>query len=185
MLARGRGFTAVALLTLALGIGVNTAIFSVVNAVLLKPLPYPDSARLVMIWATGPSGTLWAASGPDFVDWKQQNQVFDGMAGFTPTGAALTAKSGALHLQGFEVSPEVFQLLGVKPFIGRNFSTDETRPGQDSVILLSYSLWQRAFGGDRSAVGSKVILNDGTYLIAGVMPRDLTFPDVWGHQPEF
>ncbi len=180
MLAKNPSFTAVALLTLALGIGVNTAIFSVVNAVLLKPLPYPDATRLVTIWETEPSGpgNLCPDTGPDFQDWKGQNKVFDSMAAVTITGATLTGTSEPLQLQGFEVSPEIFNLLGAAPAIGRNFTADETQPGHDSVVILSYGLWQRAFGGERSAVGGKITLNGRPYIMCGVMPRNFEFPHI-------
>ncbi len=145
MLAKNPGFAAVAVITLALGIGVNTAIFSVVNAVVFRPLPYPDAARLVTVWETEPSGpgNLYPNTGPDFVDWKAQNKVFDQMAAVTITGATLTGTSEPLQLQGFEVSPEVFGLFGAAPLLGRNFTDDETQPGKDSVVILSHGLVQR------------------------------------------
>ncbi len=187
MMAKSPGFTAVALITLALGIGVNTAIFSVVNAVVLKPLPYPDATRLVTIWVTEPSGpgNLYPDSGPDFVDYKAQNKVFDGMAAVTITSATLTGTAEPLQLEGFEVSPEIFPLLGATPFLGRNFTDDETQTGHDGVVILSHGLWQRAFGGDRSVVGTKIMLDGRPMIVAGVMPRDFQFPHIWGTKPEF
>lgn len=187
ILAKNLGFTAVAVLTLALGIGANTAIFSVVNAVILRPLPYPDSSRLVTVWLTEPSGpgNLYPNTGPDFVDWKAQNQVFDVMAGISITGAALTGTSEPRQLQGFEVSPEVFPLLGAAPAIGRNFTDDETQPGNNGVVILSYGLWQSAFGGRDDAVGTKINLDGRPYLIVGVMPRRFEFPHIWGTKPEY
>jgi len=187
MMAKSPGFTAVALITLALGIGVNTAIFSVVNAVVLKPLPYPDATRLVTVWVTEPSGpgNLYPDTGPDFVDYKAQNKVFDGMAAVTPIGATLTGTAEPLQLQGFEVSPEIFPLLGAAPFLGRNFTADETKTGHDSVVILSHGLWERAFGGDRSVVGTKITLDGRPMIVAGVMPRDFQFPHIWGTKPEF
>ncbi len=187
MLARNPGFTAVAVLTLALGIGANTAIFSVVNAVLLRPLPYPDSARIVTIGETEPSGPgqIFPDTGPDFVDWKAQNRVFDNMGAIFVSSAALTGAAEPLQLQGFEVSPEIFQLLGAQPILGRNFTDDETQPGHDGVVILSYGLWERAFGGRSEIVGSKTTLNSRPYLIVGVMPRDFQFPHIWGNEPEY
>ena len=187
MLAKNPGFTAIAIVTLALGIGANTAIFSVVNAVILRPLPYPDSARLVTIWVTEPSGpgNLYPDTGPDLVDWKAQNQVFDAMAGVTVTGAALTGTSEPLQLQGFEVSPDVFSLLGASPVLGRNFTAEETQPGHDGVVILSYGLWQRAFGGEASVVGSKITLDGRPDVVVGVMSRDFQFPRIWGNKPEY
>jgi putative ABC transport system permease protein len=187
MLAKSPGFTVVAVLTLALGIGANAAIFSVVNAVLLRPLPYPDSARLVTIWETEPSGPgqLFPNTGPDFVDWKAQNRVFDDMGAIFTGSAALTGIAEPLQLQGFEVSPEVFQLLGAQPLLGRNFTADETEPGHDGVVILSYGLWQRAFGGQAAVVGSKISMNGRPYVVVGVMPPEFQFPHIWGTKPEY
>jgi putative ABC transport system permease protein len=187
MLAKNPGFTVVALLTLALGIGVNTAIFSVVNAVLLKPLPYPDAGRLVTIWETEPSGpgNLYPDTGPDFVDWRAQNKVFDIMAAVTVTGATLTGTSEPLQLEGFEVSPEIFPLLGASPALGRNFTDDETQTGHRDVVIFSYGLWQRAFGAKTGVVGSKITMDGRSFVVAGVMPRNFEFPHIWGVKPEF
>ena len=187
ILWKNPGFTAVAVVTLALGIGANTAIFSVVNAVLLRPLPYPDSARIVTIGDTEPSrpGQVFPATGPDFVDWKAQNTVFDEMGAVFVSSAALTGIAEPLQLQGFEVSPEIFQLLGTQPVLGRNFTADETQPGHDSVVILSYGLWQRAFGGQAAIVGSKITLNSRPYLVVGIMPREFEFPQFWGNKAEY
>jgi putative ABC transport system permease protein len=187
MLTKSPGFTGVAVLTLALGIGANTAIFSLVNAIILRPLPYPDSDRLVTIWVTEPSGpgNLYPDTGPDFVDWKAQNQVFDGMGAITTTSATLTGTSEPLQLQGFEVSPETLDLLGARPLMGRSFSAAETQSGHDNVVILSYGLWHRAFGGESRVVGSKIIMNDRPYVVVGIMPRDFQFPHIWGNKPEF
>src|SRR6516165_11495218 len=183
MLAKNPGFTVVAMLTLALGIGANTAIFSVVNAVILRPLPYPDSARLVTIWETEPSGpgNLYPDTGPDYVDWKAQNRVFDNMGAIFIAGATLTGTSEPLQLQGFEVSPETLELLGAGLCIGRSFTADETQPGHDAVVILSYGLWQRAFGGQASVVGIKITMNGRPYTVIGVLQRDFQFPHIWGH----
>jgi putative ABC transport system permease protein len=187
MLLKNPGFTAVAVLTLALGIGANTAIFSVVNAIVLRPLPYPDSDRLVTIWVTEPSGpgNLYPDTGPDFVDWKAQNEVFDIMGAVTTTGAALTGTSEPLQLQGFEVSPEIFDFLGARPLMGRNFNGAETQSGHDNVVILSYGLWQRAFGGESRVVGSKITMGGRPYFVVGIMPREFQFPHIWGNKPEF
>jgi len=187
MLAKNPGFTAVAILTLALGIGANTAIFSVLNAVILRPLPYPNSNRIVTIWVTEPSGpgNLYPDTGPDYVDWKAQNQVFDTMGGVFVTGASLTGTSEPLQLQGFEISPEIMDVLGGHPILGRNFTADETVSGHDNVVILSYGLWQRAFGGEASVLGTKITLDGRPYTVSGVTPRDFEFPHIWGNKPEY
>lgn len=180
-LRRNPGFTAVAVLTLALGIGANTAVFTVVNAVLLRPLPYKNPGQLVTIRITEPQahGNLYLASGPDFQDWRKQNRVFEDMAAGTVSSAALTSGSEPLHLQGFEVSPRVFRVLGISPLIGRTFSQDETQPGRDQVVILSYGLWQRAFGGEQGIIGKKIVLGAKPYDVIGIMPRSLKFPNLW------
>lgn len=187
VLAKSPGFTAVAVLTLALGIGANTAIFSVVNAIILRPLPYPHSDRIVTIWETEPSGpgNLYPNTGPDFVYWKAENQVFDTMGAVFVTSAALTGTSEPLQIQGFEVSPEVLTLLGARPVLGRNFAPDETETGHDSEVILSYGLWQRAFGGQAGILGSKISLEGRPYTVTGVMLRDFQFPHIWGNKPEY
>ena len=187
MLAKNPGFTAVAVLTLALGIGANSAIFSLVNAVVLRPLPYPDADRLVTIWVTEPSGpgNLYPDTGPDFLDWKAQNHVFDVMGAVTVTGTTLTGTSEPLQLQGFEVSPETLDFLGARPIMGRNFTAAETESGRDNVVILSYGLWQRAFGGQSAVLGSKITMGDRPYVVVGIMSRDFQFPHIWGNRPEF
>jgi putative ABC transport system permease protein len=186
-LIKNPGFTAVAVLTLALGIGANTAIFSVVNAVLLKPLPYADSDRLAVIWETEPSAPegLFPDTAPDFKDWQVQNHVFEGMSAITIASATLTGSGEPLQLRGLSVSPNTFQLLGVQPQLGRSFSPDEGPTGHNHVVLLSYGLWQSAFGGQKNIVGSNVMLDGEAYDVAGVMPKDFRFPTVWGRNPQF
>jgi len=187
MLAKNPGFTAVAVLTLALGIGANTAIFSVVNAVLLKPLPYADPDRLAVIWVTEPSapGGLFPDTGPDFKDWQAQNHVFEGISAITVDGGTLTGSGEPLQLRGLSVSPNVFQLLGVQPLLGRSFSADEGPTGHNHVVILSYGLWQSAFGGQKNIVGSKITLDGEAYDVVGVMLKDLKFPAIWGRNPQF
>jgi putative ABC transport system permease protein len=187
MLGKDPSFTVVAVLTLALGIGANAAIFSVVNAVILRPLPYPQSDRLVTIWETEPSGPggLFPNTGPDYVDWKAQNQVFDTMGAVFVASATLTGTSEPLQIQGFEVTPEILDLLGAGPALGRNFTADETQSGHDSEVILSYSLWKRSFGGEAGVLGSKITLDGRPYSLTGVMPRDFQFPHIWGNKPEY
>ena len=187
MLAKNPGFTAVAILTLAIGIGANTAIFSVVNAVLLKPLPYADPDRLAVIWETEPSapGGLFPDTGPDFQDWQAQNHVFEGIAAVTVDSGTLTGFGEPLQLRGLSISPNTFQLLGVQPLLGRTFLPDEGPSGNNHVVLLSYGLWQSAFGGRKDIVGSKITLDGEADTVVGVMPSDLKFPTVWSRNPQF
>jgi len=187
MLIKNPGFTAVAVLTLALGIGANTAIFSVVNAVLLKPLPYTDSDRLAVIWVTEPSAPegLFPDTAPDFRDWQAQNQAFEGMSAITIAGATLTGAGEPLQLRGLSVSPNTFQLLRMQPLLGRSFSPDEGPTGHNHVVILSYGLWQSALGGQKNIVGNKITLDGEAYDVAGVMPKDLRFPNLWGRAPQF
>ena len=179
------GFTIVAVIALALGIGANTAIFSVVNTVLLRPLPYKDPERLVMVWeeatkAGYPQDTPAAAN---FVDWRTQNQTFEGMAAITDDSFNLTGTGDPERLEGQRVSTDLFPLFGVEPQIGRVFTAAEDQPGNERVVLLSYGLWQRRFGGDAGIVGKTLQLNGAGYTVVGVMPARFQFPtpddEVW------
>jgi hypothetical protein len=187
MLRRNPGFTAVAIITLALGIGANTAIFSVVNAVLLRALPYKDADQLVMIWETEPSapGQTFPDTGPDFKDWLGQNKVFQGMAAGTIDNATLTGAGEPLKISGAEVWPGIFKMLGVEPHRGRAFASDESHPGHNHVVILSYGLWQRAFGGEPGVVGRKITINSEAYDVVGIMPQSFRFPEIWGSKPEY
>ncbi len=187
VLRKNPGFTAVAVLTLALGIGANSAIFSVVNAVLLKPLPYADPDRLAVIWVTEPSGPggLFPATGPDFLDWQAQNHVFERISAITFDSATLTGSGEPLRLRGLSVSPNVFQLLGFQPMLGRSFRSGEGPTGHNHVVILSYGLWQSTFGGRKEILGSKITLGGEDYDVVGVMPADFRFPSVWGSDPQF
>jgi hypothetical protein len=179
-LAKSPGFTSVALLTLALGIGSTTAIFSVVDAVMLKPLPFPTADRLVsvgsMILATGGGG---AASYPDFLDLRAQNHVLDGMAAFHTEDFTLIGPRDPEHLQGAVVSAQLLSLLGVAPALGRSFVAEEDKPavaGASDPVILSYGLWQREFGADAAVMGRVIQLADRQYTVVGVMPRGFQFP---------
>lgn len=187
ILAKNPVFTTVAIVTLALGIGANTAIFSLVNALLLQPLPYRNPEALVMLRVTEPSGpgNLYPVSGPDFTDWRKQNRVFESMAAGTGSGETLTGPFEPLQLEGSEVSPEIFHVLGVEPLLGRAFTDGETQSGHDQVVILSYGLWERTFGGDKSIVGKNITLNGRAYDVVGVMKPSLKFPQFWGEKAEF
>jgi putative ABC transport system permease protein len=178
MLLGKPGFTLVAVITLALGIGANAAIFSVINSVLLRPLPYPQPERLVWIWGTNPSADIKqeSASLPDFVDWKAQSQSFAALGGFANFSPILTGAGEPERLTGAVVTDGFFSTLGVSPQLGRAFTSDEDRPGAQRVVVLSHGLWQRRFGGDPQIAGQKITLNGNPYMIVGVMPPGFKHP---------
>ncbi|HET6851494.1 MAG TPA: ABC transporter permease [Pyrinomonadaceae bacterium] len=178
MQRKNPAFTVIAVIALALGIGANTAIFSVVNTVLLRPLPYKDPERLVMVWEDAsrhgyPRDTPAAAN---YVDWRDQSQVFEGMAAIADISFNLTGAGDPERLEGRRVSANLFPLLGVEPQIGRVFTAAEDQPGAQRVVLLSYRLWQRRFGGDPSIVGKALTINGESYIVVGVMPASFQFP---------
>jgi putative ABC transport system permease protein len=177
-LLRAPGFTVVATLTLALGIGANTAIFSVVNAVLLKPLSYRDPDRIVMIWerntTIGKDRDLVAPL--NFVDWKSQNAAFDALGAYRFGGFSLTGAGEPESVTSINVSSSLFRVLGVDALIGRTF-TDEEESRRDRVVVLRHDFWQRRFGGDRNIVGKTITLSDAAFTVVGVMPPSFRFPD--------
>jgi putative ABC transport system permease protein len=180
-LRRNPGFTAIAVITLALGIGANTAIFSIVNAVLLRPLPFQDPARLVAIWEADErdASNIGPASYPDFFDWQAQNRVSKQMASFRPYSFTLVGTGRPMHLSGAIVSANLFSLLGVKPTLGRAFLPQENKPGGMSgndAVILSHRLWQTQFGSDSGVLGQSIRLNDHSFTIVGVMPTGFAFP---------
>lgn len=178
MLARNRGFTVVAVIALAVGIGANSAIFSVVNTVLLRPLPYKDPDRLVMVWEEGtPEGfPINSASAANYIDWRDQNQVFTDVAVIGRVTFNLTGTGEPERLDGRRVSANLFPLLGVQPKLGRMFSAEEDGPGANRVVMLSDALWQRRFGGRPDIIGKHLTLSGETYEVAGVMPPQFQFP---------
>ena len=171
------GFTAVAVIALALGIGANTAIFSVVNALLLKPLPYKDAERLVLIWHTYPQLKLDQASvsAPSYVEYRDMTSSFDEVATATEWSVNLTGAGEPERLQGARVSYNLFSTLGVQPVSGRGFLLEEDQPGKNRVVVLSYGLWQRRFGGDRGLVGQTITLDGNSYDVVGIMPKGFVF----------
>lgn len=184
MLLHKPGFTAVALLTLMLGIGANTAIFSVVNSVLLRPLPYPEPNRLVWVWDSNPSigYPRFSSSGPNFRDWQQQSESFEQMAALTGSSFNLTGEGEPERLQGAIASPSLFPMLGVKPVIGRAFLPEEERAGAHRVALIGQNLWQRRFGGDPAILNRSLSLNGESYAVVGVVPADfrvLNQTEIW------
>jgi putative ABC transport system permease protein len=175
-LRRNRGFTAVAILTFALGIGANTAIFSVVNAALLRPLPFGRPSSLVVVWGDNPAGIRrFPISAPDYFDWEEQNHCFSGMAAFSEYSMVLTGGVEPEQLDVEEVSPNFFSVLGVAPMLGRGFSKGEDRPGKSNVAVLSYGLWRSQFGGDPNAVGKAIRLNGRAVTVVGVAGPDFDF----------
>ncbi len=179
LLGRSPGFTVFAVLALALGLGANAAIFSVVNAVLLHPLPFRDAGRLVEIWEDGSRSrfSLDTPAPANYMDWKRQNDVFEDMAALKGDLYALTGQGTPEQIEGSPVTANLFPMLGVSPILGRNFSAQEDRPGGGNVALISYGLWQRRFGGDAAAVGRDIWLNGAKYQVVGVMPPGITFPE--------
>src|SRR5262245_40840691 len=181
MLRRHAGFTAVAALTLALGIGANTAMFSVVEAALLRPLPYPAADRLMMLWEdvnipAYKNDQNTPAPG-NFNDWRRRSQSYSGVAAIGFRAWNLTGSGDPIRIAGEAVSSQFFEVLGVPPALGRAFTTDDDVPGSERVAILGHSLWNDRFGGDPSAVGRTLMLDDRSYAIVGVMPRGFAFPD--------
>jgi predicted permease len=181
-LRRNPGFTAVAIITLAFGIGATTAIFSAVNGILLRPLPYPRSDRLVSVQQVGP-GIGNPASYPNCFDWQAQNHVFSGMASYHGREFTLTGAGEPLHVQAETVSAGLFGLLEVKPFKGRGFEPQDDQRGAN-VVVLSHSLWAGRFHSDRSVVGRSVALDNKSFTVIGIMPAGFQFPptghtDLW------
>jgi putative ABC transport system permease protein len=180
MLAKNPIFTLVAVVTLALGIGANTAIFSVVDAVLLRPLPYPQADRLVFLWETMESQgvQISGAALPNYHGWRDQNQSFDGLAGFYYGDFNLSSVGGAPEfIQGAYITPNLFPVLKVEPALGRMFVSEEDQFGKHRVVLLSHSLWQRRFSGDRNIVGQPINVAGQQYTVVGVMPAGMPFFD--------
>ncbi len=183
MLRRSPSFTAIAVLTLALGIGANTAIFSVVDAVLLRPLPFHDSEQLVQIWMTEGSPGNFPMTGEDYLDWRAQNKTFEDMATYTYQQSFNASGAGeAERAAVVEIQSNFFSVLGVQPILGRPFTKGEGQAGQNRVALVSYGFWQRHFGGGTDAIGKSVELNSAKYTVVGAMPEWYRLPgiaDVW------
>jgi putative ABC transport system permease protein len=178
---RSPGLIAAAVLATALGVGANTAIFSVIQAVLLRPLPYRDSARLVMIWEKNPvfKGILaerLPVAGRNYVEWKRQAHSFSGMAAMQQIRVQLTGTDKPEDLEAVRITPDFMPLLGRTPLRGRNFSSEETVAGKDQVALVSYPFFQRRFGGDPQRMGSNIAIGGKSYTVIGVLPLDFHLP---------
>ena len=172
------GFTIIAVMTLALGIGANSAIFSAINALLLRPLPFPELERVVALWDKVPSrGVVHnEVAMANYLDWKAQNQSFDQLALYRWWSANLTGIEPPERIQGFLVTANFLDALGMKPIMGRNFYEEENQPGKDAVALITHSLWQRRFGGDPNIINKTITLNSITRTVIGVMPERFNFP---------
>ena len=183
MLVKNPGFTCVATLTLALGIGANTAIFSVVNAVLLRPLPFKDPGRLVFISERSEQTPVMTVSIPNFIDWREQNRVFERMAAFRGQTYNLTGLEETERLLGRQVTTDFFSLLGARPILGRTFTPEEDKPGGERVVILSHRFWQLRFGGASNVLGRTLSLDNTSYTVIGVMPKEFSIPsepvDLW------
>jgi predicted permease len=182
VLRKSPGFTIVAIVVLALGIGANTAIFSVVNAVLLRPLPFGNPDRLVHVWHVPPPKSFpgisrFSVSAANYIDWKAQNDVFQDMAIFSGSSMNLTGGGKPEFVQAATVSADFFKVLGVQPMLGRTFVPGEDVLGHDHEVILTHAFWQSRFGGDRGVVGRQITLNDQPYTVVGVMGPTFTYPD--------
>src|SRR5262245_51016036 len=179
MLRKSPGFTLVATLTLALGIGANTAIFSFVDAVLLKSLPYPNPEEIVNVWEKPPQGDRNGISTLNFLDWKNQNSVFTAMAASSGGSVTLTGVDTPVQLRARRASASFFDILGVRAAFGRTFAPDEDQPGKDQVVVLSHRIWQSRFGADVGVIGRTVHLDNRPYTIIGVMAGDSPLDRRW------
>ncbi len=176
------GFAIIAILTLALGIGANTTIFSVVNGVLLNPLPYPQSDRLVVLFHNKPHFTRGSISYPNFLDWQRDNRSFDAMAAYRNGNAKLTGSGEPENLSGRMVSAGFFEILGVKPLLGRTFTADEDRLGANPTVMISEGLWKRKFASNPHVVGQVMVLDGVPRMIIGVIPASFQLRQ-WNFHP--
>jgi len=183
MIRKSPGFAAVAIITLALGIGANTAIFSFVDCVLLKSLPYPHPERIVNVWEKPPGYDRNSISTLNFLDWQRENSVFTAMAAMTGGSYTLTGTKEPVQLRGSRVSAPYFDILGIRPAMGRTFAKGEDQPGKDQVVVLSHRLWESRFGSDPRLIGKTILLNNLPYTVIGVMPANTAFDrqynDLW------
>ncbi|HEY3927655.1 MAG TPA: ABC transporter permease [Candidatus Koribacter sp.] len=181
-LRKSPGYALAALLVMALGIGANTSIFTVVNAVLLRPLPFGNPAQLVRIWHTPPQSSfpgvkIFSVSAANFLDWQRENNVFEQMSISAYSQMNLTGSGEPQALVGEEVSSNYFSVLEAKPFLGRTFAADEDKPGQNHSVILSYATWKTQFAANRNIVGKQITLNEQSYDVVGVMGPEFRFPD--------
>jgi predicted permease len=178
MLFRNPGFTTIALLTFAVGIGMNTAVFSVFNGVLLRPLPYPDTDRITMMWLDNrPAGIKEdIGSYPNYLDWRAQSQSYEHVAAFTGANFTLTGSEEPERIRGAQTTANFFSVVGLQPVLGRLYTEVNETPGNDRVVLISHGLWQRKFGGRNDVLEQRLTLNGQPFEIIGVMPPELRMP---------
>lgn len=176
LLRKSPGFTTVTVLTLALGIGANTALFSVVDCLLLRPLPYQDPDRLVVVWEKPPQGRRNSVSAANFLDWRDQNRVFDHLVAVNFSSFNVSTKGMPERIRGMRVSADLFDMLGTKPLLGRGFVAEEDRPGAGRVVVLSHALWQRRFGADPRILDQVLTVDGEKCAIVGVLPPGFRFP---------
>ncbi len=182
MLLKKPGITLVAVMTLALGIGANSAMFSLIDALLLRPLPFKDMDRLAVVWGTLPQDSRFGTSPADYLDFREQQQVFEQLAAYRWEDVSLTGAGEPERLQGFSITQNLFTALGVGALHGRTFLPEEEKAGSDDVVLLSYGLWQRRFAAGREAIGQRIVLNGRSFTIVGVIPDGYEWPvgtDLW------
>lgn len=178
------GFSAVVIITLALGIGANAAVFSVINAVLLRPLPYRDADRVVTLWQNNSKAGVAQndVSPANFIDWSEQSSSFEAIAGIEPFGFSLVGDGEPERFPAWLVTSGFFQVAGVDALLGRTFTGEDYQPGNERVVVLGHGLWQRRFGGDRNIVGRKLTLNGQPFVVVGVMPPEFQLPadrEIW------
>ncbi len=180
MIAKAPGFSAIVILTLALGIGANTAIFSVVNAVLLAPLPYSQPDKLVMVWSKNDAKGYKIApvSGGEFAEWKSQSSAFEAMAASSDSLVTLTGSGDPQVVIGYQFSADYFRLLGTRPELGRTFLDSEDKPGAPDVVVLSDAIWRRTFNADPAILGTSIQLNGKPSIVVGVMPPNFKYPSL-------
>jgi putative ABC transport system permease protein len=176
MMLKSPGITIIVIIALALGIGANTAIFSVVNAVLLRPLPYDEADRLIFLNEKSPVLDEMSISYPNFTDWRNQNQSFEKMGVYNRASYNLTGAGEAERIVTGQVSADLFSVLRVNALHGRVFTNEEDKPGGTPVVVLSYGLWQRRFGGQTNIVGQAITLNGKSYTVIGIMPESYLYP---------
>src|ERR1044072_6532882 len=183
MLLKNPGVTIIVIIALALGIGANNAIFSVVNAVLIRPLPYPESDRLIFLNEKSPVLAEMSICYPTFLHWRAHNQTFEKMSVYNRASYNLPGTGEAERIVTGQVSADLFSVLRANALHGRVFTNDEDKPGGTPVVVLSYPLWQRRFGGQTGILNQNITLNSKSYTVIGIMPEDFRFTgrgEMWG-----